>query len=212
MAYGKGFRAGFGMVQDFAEVILGEDPMRIEKIWDKIYRKTFWGLGGGTVVSAGMSAIDVALWDIKGKALGVPVYQLLGGKTNDKLRTYASQVQFGWGNDEVVPGKKLMITPEDYAAVTRAAMKDGYTAVKVDPLALSNREPDGRGPWKTTGILSEEAVELAYDRVAAMREAGGGIWISSLSSIPILIQSLLFSWGRGWKDSVFTIWRNRVRH
>lgn len=173
MAYGKGYRAGYGIVQDFAEVIIGEDPMNIEKIWDKIYRKTFWGLGGGTVVSAGMSAIDIALWDIKGKALGVPIYQLLGGKTNEKLRAYASQLQFGWGNGEVVPGKKLMITPEDYAAVTRAAMEDGYTAIKVDPLALSDREPDGRGPWKTTGILSEKAVELAYDRVKAMREAGG---------------------------------------
>ena len=173
MAYGRGFRAGFGMIQDFAEMILGEDPMNLEKIWDKLYRKTFWGLGGGTVVSAGMSAVDIALWDIKGKALGVPIYQLLGGKTNEKLRVYASQVQFGWGTGEVVPGKKLMITPEDYAAVTKAAMKEGYTAVKVDPLALSNREPDGRGPWKTTGILSEEAVELAYNRVAAMREVGG---------------------------------------
>ena len=173
MAYGRGFRAGFGMIQDFAEMILGEDPMNLEKIWDKLYRKTFWGLGGGTVVSAGMSAVDIALWDIKGKALGVPIYQLLGGKNNEKLRVYASQVQFGWGTGEVVPGKKLMITPEDYAAVTKAAMKEGYTAVKVDPLALSNREPDGRGPWKTTGILSEEAVELAYNRVAAMREVGG---------------------------------------
>ena len=81
VAYGKGFRAGFGMIQDFAEVILGENPMNSEKIWEKIYRTTFWGLGGGTIVSAGMSAIDIALWDIKGKAFGVPVYKLLGGKT-----------------------------------------------------------------------------------------------------------------------------------
>lgn len=173
MAYGKGYRAAFGMVQDFAEVIIGEDPTNIEKIWDKIYRKTFWGLGGGTVVSAGMSAIDIALWDIKGKILNTPIYKLLGGKTNEKLRVYASQIQFGWTNEDVVPGKKLMIKPKDYAEATKAAMKEGYTAVKVDPLCMSYREPDGRGPWKTTGILSEEAVELAYDRVAAIREVGG---------------------------------------
>ena len=173
MAYGKGYRAAFGMVQDFAEVIIGEDPTNIEKIWDKIYRKTFWGLGGGTVVSAGMSAIDIALWDIKGKILNTPIYKLLGGKTNEKLRVYASQIQFGWTNEDVVPGKKLMIKPKDYAEATKAAMKEGYTAVKVDPLCVSYREPDGRGPWKTTGILSEEAVELAYDRVAAIREVGG---------------------------------------
>lgn len=55
--------------------------MHIEEIWETIFRKTFWGMGGGTVVSAAMSAIDIALLDLKGKALGVPVYELLGGKT-----------------------------------------------------------------------------------------------------------------------------------
>ena len=78
LAYGKGFRGGYGMVLDFAETIIGEDPMNSEKIWQNIFRNTFWGMGGGTVVSAAMSGIDIALWDIKGKALGVPVYQLLG--------------------------------------------------------------------------------------------------------------------------------------
>lgn len=62
-----------------------------------LFQKDFLGDGGGNVFYAGMSAIDIALWDIKGKYLGVPVYQLLGGKTNEKLRTYASQLQFGWG-------------------------------------------------------------------------------------------------------------------
>ena len=147
--------------------------MNIEKIWEKIYRTTFWGLGGGTIISAGMSAIDIALWDIKGKALGVPVYQLLGGKTNEKLRVYASQIQFGWGPDRVIPERALMIYPEDYAAATKKAMSEGYTCVKVDPLALSNREPDGKGPWKTRGVLSNLEISTAYNRVAAIREAGG---------------------------------------
>ncbi len=173
VAYGKGHRAAFGMIQDFATVILGEDPRNIEKIWDKIYRKTFWGLGGGTIISAGMSAIDIALWDIKGKALGVPVYQLLGGQTNRKLRAYASQIQFGWGTPDVPGEKSLMITPEDYANAAKKAIAEGYTAVKVDPLALSDREPDGRGPWKTTGLLDNHTLETAVDRVAAIREAGG---------------------------------------
>ena len=55
-------------------------------------RESFWGLGGGSIIYAAMSAIDTALWDIKGKALNLPVYQLLGGKINDDLRTYASQL------------------------------------------------------------------------------------------------------------------------
>src|SRR5665647_1909525 len=62
LAYGKGWRAGFGMIQDFAEVIIGMDPMKIELIWETIFRKTFWGMGGGTIVNAAVSAIDIALW------------------------------------------------------------------------------------------------------------------------------------------------------
>jgi galactonate dehydratase len=169
LAYGKGWRAGFGMVQDFAEVIIGEDPMKIEKIWENIFRKTFWGMGGGTIVNAGISAIDIALWDIKGKALGVPVYQLLGGKTNDKLRTYASQLQFNWG---IKLDKQMLITPEEYAEVTHRVMEEGYNCIKVDPIIFSNRL-DGKGDWKITGPLEHKVVQTVYDRVRAMREAGG---------------------------------------
>ncbi|MBP2636281.1 MAG: Gluconate dehydratase [Firmicutes bacterium] len=169
LAYGKGWRAGFGMVQDFAEVIIGEDPMNIEKIWETIFRKTFWGMGGGTIVNAGISGIDIALWDLKGKALGLPVWQLLGGKTNDNLRTYASQLQFNWGSQT---DKQVLITPEEYAEVTRVAIADGYNSIKVDPIVFS-AQADGKGPWKITGPLEHRVIKTVYDRVAAMRKAGG---------------------------------------
>lgn len=169
LAYGKGWRAGLGMLEDFGESIIGMDPMNIEAIWEYIFRKTFWGMGGGTVIYAGMSGIDIALWDIKGKALGVPVYQLLGGKTNDNLRTYASQLQFNWGEHIT---KQVLIKPEEYAEVTRRAMADGYDAIKVDPVIFSN-QPDGKGPWRITGPLEHKVIKTVYDRVAAMREAGG---------------------------------------
>lgn len=169
LAYGKGWRAGFGMVQDFAEVIIGENPMNIEKIWETLFRKTFWGMGGGTVVNGAMSGIDIALWDIKGKALGVSVWQLLGGKTNDNLRTYASQLQFNWGSHIQ---KQTLITPDEYAEVTGKAIADGYNAIKVDPIIFSD-QPDGKGPWKVTGPLEYKVIKTVYDRVAAMRKAGG---------------------------------------
>lgn len=166
LAYGKGFRAGYGMVLDFAETIIGEDPMNSEKIWQNIFRNTFWGMGGGTVISAAMSGIDIALWDIKGKALGVPVYQLLGGKINDDLRTYASQLQYGWGVKNTSGALK---TPEEYAEVTRLAIEDGYDAIKVDPIAVAPET----GSWERRGKLSARTLKEVYKRVEAMRKAGG---------------------------------------
>ena len=172
LSYGKAHDAAVGIARDYAELIIGMDPMKIEKIWEHIFRSTFWGVGGGTVINAGMSAIDIALWDIKGKALGVPVYQLLGGKTNDYIRAYASQLQFDWDIEH-----RNLVQPEQYAEATRKAMRQGYTAVKVDPIGVTDdgkwaREASNPN-WKMRGKLSTKMIETAYERTAAMREAGG---------------------------------------
>ena len=168
LAYGVGASAGYGMVKDFARLLLGVDPMRSEFLWDKLQKKTFWGQGGGTVVSAGMSAIDVALWDIKGKALGVPCYQLLGGKCRDELRTYASQLQFGWGDPEK---KEHLTTPEQYAAAAVRAVEEGYDAIKVDV-----NEIDEQGYAKRRnlyGAFARRDLMVGYKRLKAIREAIG---------------------------------------
>jgi len=168
LAYGVGASAGFGMAKDLAKIIIGMDPMQNEAIWDKMQRKTFWGQGGGTVFSAGMSGIDIALWDIKGKALNVPVYQLLGGKTRDKIRTYASQIQFGWGDGS---DKAMLIEPAQYAETALIAMAEGYDSIKVDPIAM-----DRKGNWNQQnlmGPLPDKVVRLAYDRLKAIRDAAG---------------------------------------
>lgn len=104
VAYGIGHTAAAGYVRDMAEqFLIGYDPFKTEKLWADVFRESFWGQGGGPIVYGAMSAVDMALWDIKGKALGQPVYQLLGGKTNDDLRTYASQIQFGWSDKGFQP-------------------------------------------------------------------------------------------------------------
>ena len=165
-AYNEVNHAAYGILKDFGEVILGEDPMKIEGIWDKLYRNTFWGLGGGAIVFGGMSAIDIALWDIKGKALGVPVYQLLGGKTNDKLRTYASQLQLDWG---VEP--HAMFEPQEYADAAIRAVADGYSAIKVNPfMHVRNAGPFDK---KYTAHMSRRNLKMASERVAAIRDAVG---------------------------------------
>jgi len=130
LAYGSAQSAGAGMVKNLAEdFVIGSDPMKTEKMWDTLFHSTFWALGGGPVVFGGISAVDTAFCDIKGKALGVPVYQLLGGKTNESLRTYASQIQFGWG-----PTTRWCTHPEDYAeeankAVIEKAEKEDFWAM-----------------------------------------------------------------------------------
>ncbi|MBP1917692.1 mandelate racemase/muconate lactonizing enzyme family protein [Youngiibacter multivorans] len=166
VAYTCGTEAAFGMIKDFAELIIGMDPMNIEAIWYKLQRTTFWGMGGGTIIFSGMSAIDIALWDIKGKKLGVPVYQLLGGKTNTKLRAYASQIQFDWGK-ECRPLSK----PEDYAEAAKKAMAEGYTCVKVDPVGFD--EEGVWMSWSNYGLLENKQLKVAVDRIAAIREACG---------------------------------------
>jgi L-alanine-DL-glutamate epimerase-like enolase superfamily enzyme len=168
MAYGVGASAGYGMAKDLAKLTIGMDPMQNEAIWDKMQKKTFWGQGGGTVVSAGMSAIDIALWDIKGKALNVPVYQLLGGKCRDSVRTYASQLQFGWGKAKA---KSILVEPKQYADAALQALADGYDSIKVDV-----NEMDEFGNVKKRnlcGPLPQKVLRVGYDRLKAMREAVG---------------------------------------
>jgi L-alanine-DL-glutamate epimerase-like enolase superfamily enzyme len=167
MAYGVGASAAFGMIRDLAGVIIGLDPLDNEAIWDRLYKTTFWGQNGGPVVFGGISALDIALWDIKGKYFNVPVYRLLGGKMRDKLRSYASQLQFGWG-DGIHPG----CATEDYAAAAKNAVADGYDAIKID---FFTYDKDGRNftSEDTTRILKPYYVDLVEERVAAVREAIG---------------------------------------
>src|SRR5437867_11476947 len=78
--------AVIGAIEHFKPLLLGQDPARIEHIWQMLFRGGFFP--AERILSAGISAIDMALWDIKGKALGVPVYELLGGRVRDKVVCY----------------------------------------------------------------------------------------------------------------------------
>ena len=168
MAYGVGASAGFGMAKDLAKIIIGMDPFNNEEIFEKMLKKTFWGQGGGTVVFAGMSGIDGALWDIKGKALNLPVYQLLGGKTNKKLRTYASQIQFGWEGGE----EKLTLSdPAQYADAALKAVAEGFDCIKVDPLGF-DKNAQWLG-WDLTKKLTKEQMDTGYARLKAIRDVVG---------------------------------------
>ncbi len=167
LSYGVAKTAAVGMIRDLAQLVIGMNPLDNEIIWDKLHKSTFWGQNGGPVIFAGMSAIDMALWDIKGKYFNAPLYCLLGGKRNVKLRTYASQIQVGWG-DLARP----MVTPQDYAEAAKICIKEGYDALKADFLSF-----DGAGnkiPYeKCMCKLKSELLNMALDRLAAVRDAVG---------------------------------------
>ncbi len=131
-------------VREMQDYLVGNNPADIEGIWETLYRAGFYR-GGGVLMSA-ISGIDQALWDIKGKNFGVPVFQLMGGKCRDKMRVYS------WiGGDR----------PSDVGNAAKAKMNDGFTAIKMNATA------------ELQMIDSYEKIDAVLERVAAIREACG---------------------------------------
>lgn len=127
--------------------LVGSDPMEIEKNFYLCFRDEYWGAGG--VLTSALSAVDMALWDIKGKALGVPVYQLLGGKFRDKVRVYANRWFFGGD------------TPEKLAKLAEKVVEKGYTAMKWDPF------------YKAENTITPAELRGVVEQVKALRGAVG---------------------------------------
>jgi len=137
-------KAVLACVDEMADYLVGEDPAGIEGIWSTLYRAGFYR-GGGVLMSA-ISGIDQALWDIKGKALGKPVWELMGGKCRDKMRVYS------WiGGDR----------PSDVGSAAKAKMDEGFTAIKMNATE------------ELQMIDTYDKVDAVLERVAAIREACG---------------------------------------
>jgi galactonate dehydratase len=142
-----------GCVEDLSALLIGQDPSRIEHIWQVMHRQYFWR--GGVIKYSAMSGIDQALWDIKGKELGRPVCQLLGGPVRDTLRLYD---HLGGGSLE---GMYRTGEPESFAALARDSVSRGFTAFKAMPVPVSEL------------IESAATLKKAAQCVAAMRDAVG---------------------------------------
>ena len=140
-------KALFGAVEHIKEYLVGKNPLEIEKHWHAIYRDAYWR--GGAVLMSALSAVEMALWDILGKNLGVPVYQLLGGKVHEKVRIYVN----GWFS-----GAK---EPEEFAEKAKIAKERGVTAMKWDPFGKSYLN------------ISNSDLNKAIRCVGAVREAVG---------------------------------------
>ena len=132
------------IINTFKKHLIGQNPLRIEHHWQYLYRM---GPFRGTALSGAISAVDIALWDIKGKHLGVPIWELLGGNCRDKIRLHL----LGGGG-----------TPETMYAAAKAAVEEGFTALKFDPVV---------GNFQDMAV--DRLVKTARDLVAAAREGGG---------------------------------------
>jgi galactonate dehydratase len=131
-------------VQELSEYLIGKEANAIEDLWQVLYRGGFYR--GGPILTSAISGIEQALWDIKGKRYGMPVYELMGGAVRNKVKVYA------WiGGDR----------PSDTAEAARQKAAEGYTAVKMN------------GTEEMDWIDTNEKVEAAIERIAAIREAVG---------------------------------------
>jgi galactonate dehydratase len=149
-------RSVIGALEDLATLLIGEDPQRIEHLWQMMFRQHFWH-SSGIVRATAMSGIDIALWDITGKALGVPCHRLWGGPVRDYIRLYC---HLGGGRME-----DFYETPvsnaDRFADLARAAVAKGFSAFKSMAVPPT-------GPLE--GMVPVLAAEQA---VAKMREAVG---------------------------------------
>jgi galactonate dehydratase len=125
--------------------LIGKDPFQTEHLVEMLHRDSYWRTGA--VFRSALGAIEAALLDIKGKALGVPVYELLGGKQRDRLKCYANHWFYG------------AQTPDDYFAKAKAALAMGYRALKWDPFEAIYLEMDR--PQRSRTIAIVEAVRAA---------------------------------------------------
>lgn len=134
-----------GMIRDLKDLLIGQDPFQIEHHWQTMWRSGFHP--SGQVLSSAIAAIDIALYDIKGKALNVPVYELLGGKTRDKVLTYCH-----------IGGQ----TPQETLEAAKKAVADGWKAIRWEPTYKDDMVMRGR--W---------AVDKAIEEYRLLREALG---------------------------------------
>ncbi len=149
-------RAVVGAIEDIAQLLVGEDPTRVEHLWQMMYRQHFWH-GNGIVRVTAISGFDIALWDILGKVTGKPIHKLWGGPVRDYVRLYC---HLGGGKMEDF----YDTDPADakrFGELAQQAVADGFTAFK----AMASPE--------TAPIEGNRPVQYAEKCVAAMRDAVG---------------------------------------
>ena len=152
-------RALRAMLQQIGAIIIGEDPGNIERLWHKLFRSfTYMGSRGAAVEC--VSAIDIALWDIRGKALGQPIYELLGGAVRDEIALYTH------------PDQRKFTTRKVWFQEIRDIVASGHTALKFDPYPYQRGGDEQRDGY-LDGQMSRKDEREAAELTALIRETTG---------------------------------------
>jgi galactonate dehydratase len=149
---GEGTLNGFirtteAAVREIEHLAIGQDPRQVNRLSRMLMDSV--SLDGGHIHRTAVAAIEVACWDILGKSLGVPIYQLLGGRVRDSVLAYAN----GWYRTER--------SPEHFVQAAEAVLAKGFHAIKLDPFGTAQ------------GFIDDDELQLAYDIVRALRERFG---------------------------------------
>ena len=149
----------YHMVQSFGRRIRDQNPLHVHRLFEHIRKGGVFGGAQSGVFVAVLSAVETALWDLAGKALNVPVYQLLGGKFRDRIRVYLDTALY----------QTKLPTPEQFAQAATKAVKEGYSAVKFD-LDQAN-DPTKYDQYNWTASPAE--IQRMVDQLTAARRAVG---------------------------------------
>lgn len=162
IGHGEGVDATPGtyhLVKMMGRRIQGQNPLNVNRLFENIRRSGFFeGAQAGMFISV-LTAVETALWDIAGKALGVPVYQLLGGKFRDSVRVYMDTALY----------QNRLPLPADFAKAAREAVDMGFTAVKFDLDQANDPNKYDRYNW----TASPAELQRMYDQMAAARKEVG---------------------------------------
>ncbi len=152
-------RAVAGIIDQLNDLLVGEDPTHIERIWNKVFRSfTYMGSRGATTHV--VSGIDIALWDIRGKQLGLPIYELLGGKVREDVLLYTHPDQSKWDTDEGIEQE------------VRKIVESGHTSMKFDPFPHTG-EQETQNAGYMSGTLDRTGERLAANVTAKVRDYAG---------------------------------------
>ena len=149
----------YNLVQSIGQRIRDQNPLNVHRIFEQVRKGGVFGGAQAGVFVAVLTAVETALWDLAGKALNVPVYQLLGGKFRDKIRVYCDTALY----------QARLPTPDVFAAAASKAVKDGYTAMKFDLDQAADPNKYDQFNW----TASPAEVQRMVDQLTAARQAVG---------------------------------------